>query len=265
MEKVAEVGQAPNYTDLSEKVRSYWNERIHDLEMTEHTPGSRDFFVDLDEYRFDKLRYLPELVDFGSFRGKKVLEVGCGIGIDLVRFARGGALVTGIDFSSQAVGLARKYIEIEGLEGDVVEMDGEKMEFEDETFDTVYCHGVLQYAPGPEQMVRECYRVLKKGGQGIFMVYNRFSWLYFLSKVMGTNLEHEDAPVLEIYTRAELEKLLVSFGDVRVVPERFPVKSRLHGGKKGLFFNSIFVPFFNLVPRALVRPLGWHLMAFCKK
>jgi len=265
MEKVQEMSLTRNDTGLSEKVRSYWNERIHDLEMTDHAPGSREFFVDLDEYRFDKLRYLPELVDFDSYRDRKVLEVGCGIGIDLVRFARGGARVTGIDFSSRAVGLAGKYLELEGLNGNVVEMDGENMEFEDGTFDVVYCHGVLQYAPGPERMVRECHRVLKKGGQGIFMVYNRFSWLYFLSKVMGTNLEHQDAPVLEIYTRTEFEKLLSPFGAVRVVPERFPVKSRLHGGKKGLFFNSIFVPLFNLLPRALVRPLGWHLMAFCEK
>ena len=45
----------------TDEVRRYWNERIHDLEMTTHPVGSREFFADLDEYRFDKLRYLPEL------------------------------------------------------------------------------------------------------------------------------------------------------------------------------------------------------------
>jgi 2-polyprenyl-3-methyl-5-hydroxy-6-metoxy-1,4-benzoquinol methylase len=265
MDKVAEAGPLHSGTGLSQTVRSYWNERIHDLEMTEYEPGSREFFRDLDEYRFDKLRYLPELVDFSGYQGKKVLEIGCGIGIDLVRFARGGARVTGVDFSQKAVELARRYFEIEGLEGEVIEMDGERMEFEDESFDVVYCHGVLQYAPDPELMMRESYRVLRKGGQGVFMVYNRKSWLYFLSKIMGTKLEHEDAPVLRIYTRSEFEKLLAPFDNVEIIPERFPVKSRLHGGSKGLFFNSLFVPLFNLIPRFLVRSLGWHLMAFGKK
>ena len=49
------------------------------------------------------------------------------------------------------------------------------------------------------------------------------------------------------------------------MPERFPVKSRLHGGWKGVAFNTLFVGTFNALPRALVRPLGWHLMAFCRK
>ena len=50
----------------TEQVRRYWNERIHDLEMTTQPVGSREFFADLDDYRFDKLRYLPQLVDFAS-------------------------------------------------------------------------------------------------------------------------------------------------------------------------------------------------------
>ena len=129
----------------------------------------------------------------------------------------------------------------------------------------VYCHGVLQYAPHPGTMVRECHGVLKGGGRGIFMVYNRWSWLYFLSRVMGTALEHEDAPVLRIYAKREFLKLLVPFGTVKIVVERFPVKSKLHGGRKGFFFNSFFVPAFNCLPRILVRALGWHLLAFCSK
>ena len=43
------------------------------------------------------------------------------------------------------------------------------------------------------------------------------------------------------------------------------MKSRLHKGWKGLAFNTCFVGTFNALPRAWVRPLGWHLMAFCRK
>ena len=59
--------------------------------------------------------------------------------------------------------------------------------------------------------------------------------------------------------------MLAPFAEVRIVPERFPVKSRLHGGWKGLAFNTFFVGTFNALPRSWVRPLGWHLMAFCRK
>jgi hypothetical protein len=98
----------------------------------------------------------------------------------------------------------------------------------------------------------------------VFQAYNRISWLNALSKVMKVPLEHEDAPVLRKYTASEFRALLRGFREVRIVEERFPVKSRLHGGWKGLLFNTFFVGTFNAMPRALVRRLGWHLLAFCR-
>ena len=113
----------------TDRIRDYWNERIHDLEMTDHPVGTPEFFADLDDYRFDKLRYLPQLVDFDGYRGQRLLEVGCGIGTDLVRFARGGAQVVGIDLAAQSVALARTNADLNGV-GDRVELrvaDGESM------------------------------------------------------------------------------------------------------------------------------------------
>jgi ubiquinone/menaquinone biosynthesis C-methylase UbiE len=250
---------------LLAKVQHYWNERIHDLEMTSHPPGSPAFFADLDEYRFDKLRYLPRLVDFGGYRGKALLEVGCGIGTDLVRFARGGALVTGVDLSETALDLARTNASLAGVSCELRLANGEALPFEGDRFDVVYGHGVLQYTAEPRRMIEECRRVLKPGGTAIFMVYNRISWLNALSKLMRVELEHEDAPVLRKYSIGELRDLVSSFAAVRIVAERFPVKSRLHKGWKGFLYNRIFVLAFESLPRALVRPLGWHLMAFCEK
>src|SRR5690349_4470648 len=95
------------------QVRDYWNVHIHDLAITQHPVGSPGFFADLDEYHFDKLHHLLRLVDFNGYAGKRVLEVGCGAGVDLVRFARGGAEVTGVDLAESAITLARKNFEIQ--------------------------------------------------------------------------------------------------------------------------------------------------------
>jgi ubiquinone/menaquinone biosynthesis C-methylase UbiE len=251
---------------MIEAIQNYWNDRIHDLEMTDHPVGTKAFFDDLDEYRFDKLHYLPSLVDFSGFAGRRVLEVGCGIGTDLVRFAKGGAQVTGVDLSQTAIDLARANFELNGVAPENLRVaNGEALPFTDASFDVVYGHGVIQYTADAAQLIRECHRVLKPGGQGIFMVYNRVSWLNALSKVMKVPLEHEDAPVLKKYSIPEFRHLLEPFADTRIVPERFPVKSRLHKGWKAIAFNTMFVGTFNAVPRAWVRPLGWHLMAFCRK
>jgi len=82
---------------------------------------------------------------------------------------------------------------------------------------------------------------------------------------MKVGLEHDDAPVLLKYSAGEFRRLLGRFSEVRIVPERFPVKSRLHHGWKGAIYNGLFVGTFNLLPRALVRRFGWHLLAFCTK
>ena len=250
---------------LKGAIAQYWNERIHDLEIVKHEIGTLGFFDDLDEYRFDKLNYLPKLVDFSAFKGKKVLEIGCGAGIDLARFAAGGAVVTGVDLSQTAIDLAKKNFELRGFQGTFRVADGEALEDADDSYDVVYVHGVLQYTADARQMAREANRVLKPGGRFIAMVYNRQGWLNVMSKFFKVGLEHEDAPVLDKYTIGEFKAMLADFDQVRIVPERFPVKSRLHGGLKGLLFNTCFVGVFNLIPRPLVRRWGWHLMAFATK
>lgn len=247
-------------------VRDYWNTRIHDLEIATHPVGSPGFFADLDEYHFEKLHHLLQLIPFDQYRGRRVLEVGCGAGTDVVRFARGGARVTGVDAAPSAIALARQNVSQQGLSADLQVADGEALPFADHSFDLVYAHGVVQYAADDGALVAECRRVLAPCGEAIFQVYNSVSWLNALSKIMKVGLEHEDAPVLRKYTPGAFRRLLTAggFRDVRVVYERFPVRSRLHGGWKGMAFNTVFVGLFNALPRALVRRLGWHLLGFCR-
>jgi SAM-dependent methyltransferase len=252
---------APTIAD----VRDYWNQHIHDLEISRETPGSPGFFADLDQYHFEKLHHLLRLVNFGAYRGKRVLDVGCGAGTDLVRFAKAGAIVSGVDLSASAIALARQNVSQQGLEADLRDADGEHLPYADGTFDLVFAHGVVQYTPNGAALVEECRRVLKPGGEAIFQVYNRISWLNALSKLMKVPLEHEDAPVLRRYSVSEFRAMLTGFPEIRIVEERFPVKSRLHGGWKGFVFNTMFVGTFNALPRSLVRRFGWHLLAFCRK
>jgi SAM-dependent methyltransferase len=249
----------------TDEVRDYWNRHIHDLEITRHPVGSRGFFDDLDHYHFEKLHHLLRLVAFDGYRGRSVLEVGCGAGVDLARFAKGGADVTGVDLAPSAIELARANFAQQGLPGRFDVADGEHLPFPDNSFDLVYAHGVVQYTANPQRLVEECRRVLKPGGEAIFQVYNRISWLHALSKLMKVGLEHDDAPVILKFSIGELRRLVAGFSQTTIVPERFPVKSRLHGGWKGAVYNGLFVGTFNLLPRVLVRRFGWHLLAFCRK
>ena len=252
-------------TNFIANIAAYWDSHIHDLAVITNPVGTPGFFRELDEYRYDKLNYLPRLVNFESYRGKKLLEIGCGAGVDLIRFARDGVIVTGVDLSTTSIELARQNFEQHCLHAALQIMNGEALEFENNSFDVVYAHGVLQYTADPRRMISEIHRVLKPGGEAILMVYNRHSWLNFMSKGARVPLEHEDAPVLKKFSIAEFRDMLKPFRRYRIVPERFPGRTKLHSGWKSTLFNSLFVGTFNLLPRSWVRPLGWHLMAFATK
>jgi ubiquinone/menaquinone biosynthesis C-methylase UbiE len=254
-----------NTIDRRQKVRGYWNARIHDLAITAHPVGSAGFFADLDAYHFEKLHHLRRLVEFEGPPGRRVLDVGCGTAVDLVHFARGGAEATGVDVSEAAIALARQNLAHQALRARLLVADGEALPFRDESFDYVFAHGVVQYTPDDRRLVDECRRVLRPGGRAFVQVYNRVSWLNALSKLMKVDLEHVDAPVLRMYSHAEFRGLLRGFSDVRLMAERFPVKSRLHGGWKGALFNHLFVGTFNALPRRAVERFGWHLLAIATR
>lgn len=255
----------PNNSSLIAAISSYWDEHIHDLEIATHPAGTAEFFRELDDYRFDKLRYLPQVVDFNSYKDRRILEVGCGVGVDLARFALSGARVTGVDLSPTAVHLAQQNFRQQGLKGDFCVMNGEELQLADNSFDVTYAHGVLQYTANPQRMIHELHRVLCPGGQAIFMVYNTYSWLMVLSKLMKVELEHEDAPMLRTFSIKTFKRMLSPFAQVHIIPERFPVPTRLHHGLKATMYNKVFVNIFNSLPRAWIRPFGWHLMAFAHK
>jgi ubiquinone/menaquinone biosynthesis C-methylase UbiE len=248
-----------------DRIAYYWDHHVHDLEIATYPPGTPEFFQQLEDYRYDKLRYLPERVNFSGHRGKSLLEVGCGAGIDLVRFARAGALVTGVDISRTAIELARQNFANHGLRADLMVMNGEALTFQENRFDVVYAHGVLQYTADARKMIGELHRVLKPGGQAILMFYNKVSWLNLMTKLTGVPLEHQDAPVLRKISIRDFRRLLKPFNSIQIIPERFPVRTKLHSGWKARAYNDVFIRIFNLMPRAFVRPFGWHLMAFATK
>ena len=111
-------------------------------------PDRAGFFQDLDAYHFEKLHHLLRLVDFDGQRGRRVLDVGCGTGVDLVRFARAGAVPVGVDVAASAIALARSNFAQQQLSAHLAIADGEALPFPDASFDYVFAHGVVQYTGG---------------------------------------------------------------------------------------------------------------------
>ena len=78
--------------------------------------------------------------------------------------------VTGVDFSDEMLGAARRNAKTYGLDVDFKKGDAESLPFENSTFDAVVNRYVLWTVPGPERALKEWTRVLKPGGTG------RYRW-----------------------------------------------------------------------------------------
>ena len=180
--------------------------------MTEQPVGSREFFDDLDEYRFDKLHYLPRLVDFSALPRAEVARsrLRHRHRSRALRARRCAWSPASICRRPRSIWRGRTSRCTASPRRSCGSPTARRLPFADASFDVVYGHGVVQYTADAPRLIRECHRVLRPGGEAIFMVYNRVSWLNALSKVMKVPLEHEDAPVLKKYSIAEFRRLLVA-------------------------------------------------------
>lgn len=113
-------------------------------------------------------QYAYELI--GDLQGKLVLDLGCGAGHHAINFAEKGATVYAIDISAGMVEKARAKIKESGLESQVtvIQMNAEEMDFPNETFDVVFGHSILHHTR-LELTRGQVYRVLKRGGKGVFL------------------------------------------------------------------------------------------------
>jgi SAM-dependent methyltransferase len=143
--------------------------------------GSPAFFAEVEARRYELEPHIVELAQFERWAGRDVLEVGCGIATDGMRFVRAGARYTGIDFSDTALELARHRVEREGASARFMHGSAAQLPFPDGSFDLVYSNGVIHHIPETGQAIREIRRVLRPGGTALVMVYHRQSFNFLIS------------------------------------------------------------------------------------
>lgn len=177
-------------------------------------------------FRYSLQDYMHSTFRFENFAGKLVLDLGCGAGIDSAEFARNGASVVSADFTRIATESTKNLLREANLPTWVIQTDATALPFKKESFDCVYCFGVLHHIPDVEKAVAEIHRVLKPGGQIMTMLYNKDSLLYGYSIVYLRGIEEgllgqftideilsrfserrEDNPYTKVYTRTEAKAL----------------------------------------------------------
>jgi len=122
--------------------------------------------------------------DNARIAGKKVVDIGCGGGILAESMAARGALVTGIDLSEKALGVARLHLFESGQQVDYRHISAEELASNaPASFDVVTCMEMLEHVPDPASTIRACATLVKPGGSVFFSTLNRNLKAYLMAVV----------------------------------------------------------------------------------
>jgi len=298
----ASSNQQASAAETKRQVRRFWNVHPCGAQFSAATPGSRAFFDEVTAYRYRTEPHLRQVTRFAEYAQKDVLEIGCGLGLDLAQYARGGARVVGTELSEVSLQLARQCFAAYGLPGVFLVADAENLPFAEAAFDLVYAHGVLHHTPNTEKAIAEIYRVLRPGGRTLVMLYHKHSlnyyWGIMLLRRLGRwllRIKHSPAWIHQL-TGLDLEKLRQHQHRLRQRvtaqqwlsmntdgPENPLSKVYTRRQARGLFrqFRQLETSVFYLkketcfpglarflpatLDRALGRWLGWHLFIWAEK
>jgi 2-polyprenyl-3-methyl-5-hydroxy-6-metoxy-1,4-benzoquinol methylase len=259
-------------------VQEYWNARPCNIRHSQAEVGTEEYFNQVEARKYLVEPHIPGFAEFEKWRGKRVLEIGCGIGTDTINFARAGAKVTAVDLSVESLKLAQKRAEVFGLSDriDFHEVNAERLSgtIPAARYDLVYSFGVIHHSPTPENIISEIRNNFVDSGSTLkLMVYNRHSWkvwwMLLQEKMRFWDLDaiiakHSEAqtgcPITYSYSRRSVRSLVgdgFSIDDIfvdHIFPYQIP-KYVKYEYEKEWYFNML--PTFMF--RGLERRLGWHL------
>jgi SAM-dependent methyltransferase len=219
--------QRPIQAD-KDAVRNFWERASCGEELYLTGADPRNYEEQARErYRLEP--YIDPFADFENTKGKRVLEIGVGLGADHERFARAGAILSGVDLTERAIFHTRRRFELLGLASDLSVGDAENLHFDDESFDLVYSWGVIHHSPNTAKAVAEIYRVLCLGGRAKIMIYHKWSLVGFMLWIRHALLrlrpwktladifaEHLESPGTKAYSVGAARKLLSEFREVNI-------------------------------------------------
>ena len=259
-------------------VRRFWDAHPCNIRHSPHPVGTREFFDDVERRKYFVEPHIPAFAEFARWRGKRVLEIGCGIGTTTISFARAGASVTAIDLSPESAALTAQRARVYGVEDRVRVHVGDAEQLSTivpvDRYDLVYSFGVIHHSPHPERIVDEARRYMDSQSELRLMVYSRVSFKLFwimrnervwdmsrIDELIARNSEAQTGcPVTYTYTPESVRRLLKCYRVLDVSKAHIFTWDidayRRYEYKK----DAIWANVGDEELAELERELGWHML-----
>ncbi len=265
------------------EIQKYWNKKQPGRKIAKtinENNNPKQFFELIDNYRFhkDNYKYLinGDFFNHSDYKGKQILEIGCGLGADLQKFAESGANVFAIDAAPSSYNSLCKRFELINKKFNFEVADFKSLPFEDSKFDLIYSFGVLHHSPWIKEGISEAARVLKPNGDLIIMLYHKgFKYyikkLFFRGIMQGKFSSQNTSQIINSYTEefgSSPTTLVFSKNEAKeLLKDNFIIKKikvfKLGDNIKLPFIGEIHI-FKKILPTFLydyiTNKIGWNLM-----
>lgn len=258
-------------------VAAYWDKRPCNIRHSDKEVGTKEYFDEVESRKYFVEPHIPSFAKFSHWRGKRVLEIGCGLGTDTISFARAGAEVTAVDLSERSLAVAKRRAEVYQLPVSFYRADAEHLSevVPRESYDLIYSFGVLHHTPNPAAAFRQLRQYCHSQTCLKAMVYYRYSWkvlalllgegrgqFWRLTDIVAQNSEAQSGcPVTYTYGKVDIRRLLedcdfqLEHAEVHhIFPYRIRVYKRYRYVKEW-YFRYLPEWIFSM----LERQFGWHL------
>jgi len=246
-----------------EDIEKYWSKYALGLESLAKGDNFTGIYQQIKQNHDKAYTFANSLLDLPSLKGKSVLELACGIGLDTLELARHGANVTAIDVSRTCIDVAKEALNYQNLDVDFLVANAEELCFPDNSFDIIIARGILMYTVHPDKIIYEINRMLKLNGKAFLLLHNKYSWYVFLAKISMRNLYNDkrDPPINRLYSLRETKELFRGFSSIKLFLDRLPSKTANRNGVIAGIYNNIFVPSCKLIPKSIMKLAGFYIIA----
>tara|TARA_B100000579_G_scaffold110561_1_gene88282 strand:+ start:261 stop:1034 length:774 start_codon:yes stop_codon:yes gene_type:complete len=250
-----------------EDVKKFWNDRPCNIRHSSKELGTIEYFDEVSKKKFNAEPHILDFTTFPKWKGKKVLEIGCGLATVGINFALSGSDYTGVELSDESLELAKQRFNVYEMDGRFYSGNAEQLSsfVPVEVYDLVYSFGVIHHSPHPEKIISEIKKYMNKNSILKIMLYAKDSWKNYM---IESGLDQPEAqygcPIANTYTKNDVVDLLEEYDIISIEQDHiFPYQIEPY--KQG---NYIKQPWFESMPpkmfRTLEKNLGWHLLITAK-
>jgi ubiquinone/menaquinone biosynthesis C-methylase UbiE len=268
-------------TEARSNAMLQWN--TNPCGAVEGSPDELAFFLEVEKARYLQQDWQQEYFRFDKYSGKRVLEIGVGLGTDLAQFAKAGAECHAIDITASHLQLAQRNLALRQFRADIRNADATSIPYPDNYFDAVYSFGVLHHIPDANAVAKEIYRVLKPGGVCLIALYYRWSFFHMYTLLIrgilrGRLFKYGYAgllsmiergadgvtikPYVRLYSKRTMRKLLHQFSIEDLSVRQLYTVRQLY---VETLQKSPLSAYLQPITDALAPLIGWYLACTARK